>query len=97
MPAPLARVGRRRTPYVAIWLVVALIAVLALTLPIGTLARATTTMTLLVFAAVNLALLVLGSREKEGPLRRRRWVGALGLVLTASLAIREILSLLGII
>ncbi|PJK29700.1 APC family permease [Minwuia thermotolerans] len=97
MPAPLARVGRRRTPYVAIWLIVVLIAILALTLPIETLARATTTVTLLVFAAVNLALLVLGSREKEGPLRRRRWIGALGLVLTAGLAIREIFSLLGVI
>ncbi|ARD70043.1 putative amino acid permease YhdG (plasmid) [Aminobacter sp. MSH1] len=97
MPAPLAQVGRRRTPYVTIWLVVGIVGVLALAFPIETLARATTTITLLVFASVNLALVVLGTREGSGPLRRRRWIGILGLVLTSALALREILVLVGLL
>ena len=95
LPAPLARVGSRRTPYVAIWVVVGLIAGLALAFPIASLARATTTVTLLVFASVNLSLVVLGTREGTGPIYRRRWIGVLGFVLTGGLALRELLVFLG--
>lgn len=95
MPALLARVGTRRTPFVAIWLVTGLVAVLALTFPIATLARATTTVTLLVFASVNLSLVVLGTREGSGPTYQRRWIGVLGFVLTFGLALREILVFFG--
>ena len=95
MPKPLARVGARRTPFVAIWLVMGLIAALALAFPIATLARATTTVTLLVFASVNLSLVVLGTRKGAGPLYRRRWIGVLGVVLTGGLALRELLVFFG--
>ena len=94
MPAPLARVGGRRTPYVAIWVVVVLVAVLALALPMELLARATTMIVLLVFASVNLSLVALGSRQAKGPLRQRRWIGVLGMILTLGLVLREALSLL---
>lgn len=94
LPAALGRVGARRTPVVAIWLVTATVAVLALSFPMQTLARATTTLTLIVFAAVNLSLVVLGTRAGEGRLHRHRWVGVLGAVLCCSLAAREILFLL---
>jgi len=91
MPALLARVGTRSTPFVAIWLVIGLIAALALAFPIAALARATATVTLLVFAGVNLSLVVLGTRAGAGPMHRRRWIGILGLVLTGGLALRELL------
>ena len=97
MPALLARVGTRRTPFVAIWLVIGLVAVLALTFPIATLARATTTVTLLVFASVNLSLVVLGTREGSGSMYRRRWIDVLGVVLTFGLALREILVFFGVL
>lgn len=97
MPAPLARVGTRRTPFVAIWVVTGLVAVLALTFPIATLARATTTVTLLVFASVNLSLVVLGTRAGGGPMHRRRWIGILGVVLTGGLALREFLVIFGVL
>jgi len=95
MPAPLARVGTRSTPFVAIWLVTGLVAVLALAFPIATLARATTTVTLLVFASVNLSLVVLGTRAGGGLMYRRRWIGVLGIVLTCGLALREFLAVFG--
>lgn len=95
MPAPLARVGARSTPFVAIWLVTGLVAVLALAFPIATLARATTTVTLLVFASVNLSLVVLGTRAGGGLMYRRRWIGVLGVVLTCGLALREFLAVFG--
>ena len=95
MPAPLARVGARRTPFVAIWLVTGLVAVLALVFPIAALARATTTVTLLVFASVNLSLVVLGTREGAGTMYRRRWIGVLGAVLTCGLALHELLVFFG--
>lgn len=95
IPEQLARLGRRSTPYLAIWIVVGLVAILALAFPITSLARMTTTITLLVFASVNLSLVLLGTREKDGPLARRRWIGFLGLVLTSALAVRELLVLSG--
>ena len=97
MPAVLARIGPRRTPVVAIWVVVAVIAALALAFPLATLARATTTVTLIVFAGVNLSLVVLGTREGSGPMHRRRWIGVLGVLLCAGLAAREILVLLRVL
>ncbi len=90
LPSVLAHVGTRRTPYVAVWLVAGLTVVLALAFPIAALARATTTITLLVFACVNLALVVLGGRAAHARLRPWRWVGGLGAVLTAGLAAQEI-------
>lgn len=96
LPDLFAHVGRRHTPTVAIWIVTACIAVLALTLPIQILARATSTVTLLVFVGVNLSLVVLGSREgADDTLRRRRWIGVLGAVLTGSLVIREMVIFVG--
>ncbi|SLN67049.1 APC family permease [Oceanibacterium hippocampi] len=95
MPALLGRIGTRRTPFVAIWLVATLVAALALAFPIATLARATTTLTLLVFASVNLSLVVLGTRAGAGPMHSRRWIGILGFALTCGLALRELLVFFG--
>ncbi len=94
LPAALAHVGARQTPYVAVWLVAGLIVVLALAFPIAALARTTTTITLLVFACVNVALVVLGGRADHARLRPWRWVGGLGAILTAGLAAHEIAALL---
>ena len=92
LPALFAHVGTRHTPTVAIWAVTGCIAILALTLPVQTLARLTSTVTLFVFVGVNLSLVVLGSRAgAEARLRNRRWIGVLGVVLTGGLALREIL------
>jgi APA family basic amino acid/polyamine antiporter len=90
LPAVLGHVGARRTPVLATWLVVGLIAVLALAFPIAVLARVTTTITLVVFTCVNVALVVLGIRPAHAQLRRWRWVGVSGAVLTAGLAAYEI-------
>jgi len=93
MPTPLAKIGSRHTPVTATWFIVAVVVVLALVFPIGTLARATTTVTLLVFAAVNLSLIVIGNRQGSGPIHARRWVGVVGFCLTFGLALNELVSL----
>lgn len=90
LPGFLAKVGARRTPVTAVWIVVAAIAALALALPIATLARLTTTVTLVVFAAVNVSLIVLAVRPGHETLRRWRPVGFLGAALTGGLAAYEI-------
>ncbi len=64
IPAVLARVHpRRRTPHVATGVAGGLVLVLALGFPLAALARATSLLTLSVFALVNLALFRLQGRE----------------------------------
>ena len=90
LPAFLAHVGARRTPVTAVWIVAVLIVVLALAFPIATLARLTTTVTLVVFASVNVALVVLAGRPAHAALRPWRPVGIVGGLLTGGLAGYEI-------
>ncbi|MCM0018803.1 MAG: APC family permease [Tagaea sp.] len=90
LPAFLGHVGARGTPIAAVWIVVAAIAVLALAFPIATLARLTTTTTLIVFATVNVALVVLAARPGHEALRPWRPAGILGAVLTGGLGGYEI-------
>jgi amino acid transporter len=94
LPALLAHVGPRQTPVTAVWLVAGLIAVLALVFPIATLARLTTTVTLLVFASVNVALVVLSGRPAHAALRPWRPVGIAGAALTGGLAGYEVVAAL---
>ncbi len=88
LPGAFAQVGARTgTPVVATVAVSAAVLVLALTLPIATLAKATSTIVLAVFALVNLALIRIKSR---GPAPRgarvyAAWVPWGGLVLSLAL------------
>lgn len=90
LPAFFARVGERQTPTTAVWIVVGLIVVLALAFPLATLARLTTTVTLVVFASVNVALVALAGRPAHAALRPWRPVGIVGAALTGGLAGYEI-------
>lgn len=66
LPAALGRVHpRRQTPYVAIYVLMAIVIVLALTGDISRLARATAVLLLFVFVLVNASLLALGRRAGE--------------------------------
>lgn len=91
LPVWIGRVnGRTRTPVRATWLVTALILTLALGFPLAPLAEATSTITLLVFSAVNLALWrIQGARPRpDGTWGVPRWVPLAGFaVCVAFLAI----------
>ena len=65
MPKVLAKVSRRRTPYVSSLAVLGFMLVLALTGNIASLARATSVLLLICFIAVNVALIVLKRRKDE--------------------------------
>jgi amino acid transporter len=81
LPRSVARVHpRTRTPYVATLGVTAVVLVLALGFPIEGLAATTSGITLVVFAAVNLALWRLKGREPApaGVFRIPRWVPVVG-------------------
>ena len=65
MPKVLAKVNRRRTPYVSSLAVLGFMLVLALTGNIASLARATSVLLLLCFMVVNVALVVLKHRKGE--------------------------------
>ncbi len=86
---------QRRTPARAIFLVTSLITVLALALPLVSLAQATSVVTLCVFTLVNLALWRIGSREDSAPvLQRWRYWGVFGAVLSIGLLSIEVIRLL---
>ncbi|MGD2133436.1 MAG: APC family permease [Maricaulaceae bacterium] len=80
--------AKRRTPHVATLTIALVIAVLALVFPLAGLARATSFVTLIVFATVNLALLQL---RRAGPpatgFRAPAWAPPLGLAASLGLAI----------
>jgi APA family basic amino acid/polyamine antiporter len=65
MPKVLAKVSRRRTPYVSSLAVLGFMLVLALTGDIASLARATSVLLLICFMVVNVALVVLKRRMDE--------------------------------
>lgn len=94
VPSVLGRVGGRRTPYVAIAVTVAVAAVLVLTGDLSGLAETTVLLILLVFAAVNISVLVLRRTPSDGDhFRAPTWVPVAGavscLVLASPLADRD--------
>jgi basic amino acid/polyamine antiporter, APA family len=96
LPEPLSRIqASRRTPYVAIAVLFAIIALLQFTGDIGQLASATVLLLLFVFILVNGALIVLKRREGDLPgcFNAPIFVPALGiLICTAMLVKRGFLS-----
>ena len=76
MPGIFGRVDPiRRTPVFSTAFVAALILVLALTVPLVSLAEVTSIVTIAVFAMVNFSLFRLGSKEDDPWARRMRWWG----------------------
>lgn len=95
LPAVLARIHpRTQTPLIATALVTAAVIVLALWLPLLTLARSTSYIVLLVFALVNASLLRIRWQQPRpaGITLYPWWVPAGGLLATVSLLLFEIVS-----
>jgi amino acid transporter len=92
MPGLLGRVHpRRQTPVVAIMLFTLLIGLLALTVPLVQLAEMTSFVILSIFTLVNLSLFLIGSRPGAAHrLRRWRWTGLAGALVTLALILAEI-------
>ena len=91
LPAWLGAVEpRRRTPLRAIALTALAIAALAYAAPLLQLAQTTSYVILAVFALVNFSLFALGSKEPAGELRRARWFGFAGGLLTTGFLVYEI-------
>jgi basic amino acid/polyamine antiporter, APA family len=92
VPGLLGRVHpRRQTPFIAILLFTALIALLALTVPLVRLAEMTSFVILAIFTLVNVSLFLIGGRP-EAPLRLRRWrwSGLIGAVISLGLILSEL-------
>jgi APA family basic amino acid/polyamine antiporter len=93
VPAAFGRVNRRtRTPLVATAFSTVLAALLAATLPLETLAQATSFVTLVTFAVANLALLRVKRRDPR-PVGVRvfpLWIPAVGFVLTCGLIVLDL-------
>ena len=88
IPAVFARVHpRRRTPHVATFAACAVIAVLALTFPLGDLAQTTSFATLFAFAVVNLALMRIRAEPTRVPaaFTAPSWAPPLGFVSSLAL------------
>lgn len=97
LPATLSSVKKRtRTPLVSTLLIASLILVLALWLPVATLAVSTSFLTLLVFLSVNLALLVIKLRERSlgatptGHLSYPLWLPLAGAMSSAAFILTQI-------
>ena len=88
--------ARRRTPVNATLVVCATIAGFALLLPLETLARGTSLVTLAIFGAVNLALWRLKGRvpRQPGAVCYPRWIGLCGFLVCAGVFAAELLRLL---
>jgi len=86
---------RRRTPMRATFSVAAAIIVLAVAFPLVGLARATSVVTLGVFALVDASLVVIAlrTRRTDPDLLKWAWVGAVGAVAAVALAGRELMEL----
>ncbi|MCA3574516.1 MAG: amino acid permease [Aestuariivirga sp.] len=94
MPPLLGRLHpRRQTPIAAILLFTALIGLLALTVPLISLAEMTSFVILVIFTLVNASLFLIGRRPEAPPgLRRWRWAGLLGALVTLGLILSELAS-----
>jgi basic amino acid/polyamine antiporter, APA family len=83
---------RRATPVLAIGIITTAILVLALFVPFLQLASLTSFIMLLIFLAVNASLYVIGARpDAPARLRRWRWWGVFGAILSLGLAAMEAL------
>ncbi len=95
LPRRLAYVNARtRTPVAATLLVAGIILVLALLVPLERLAEVTSTIVLIVFALVNLALLAIKRRGTPAPEGMRvwpSWVPAIGFVASAGFLVLRML------
>ena len=92
MPGLLGRLHpRRQTPVIAIALFTLLIGVLALTVPLVRLAEMTSFVILAIFTMVNVSLFLIGGRASAPPrLRRWRWTGLIGAVISLGLIASEL-------
>lgn len=93
LPEPLGRVNSRtRTPLRATLLLTTVILVMALWLPLVTLARLTSLVTLAVFTCINLALIVIKGREPrpEDSMIVPIWVPWIGFLLSCTMVLLEI-------
>ncbi len=98
LPRWLGRVhARRRTPHYATALVTVALLVLALWLPLVTLAKATSFTVLIVFTLIHITLLRVKRREPAPPGIRAypAWIPAAGFVLTSAMLAFHTLSALG--
>lgn len=99
LPATLGQVNvRTRTPLRATILAALLVMVFAFSLPLVTLAKVTSLITLLIFAIVNLALLRLGRTGQDGgpgAYRVPRWIPLLGFVFSLGFALFQIAAFIG--
>jgi amino acid transporter len=83
----------RQTPAVAILVFTMFTAILALSLPLVRLAELASLAILLIFTLVNLSLFLIGSRAGSPErLRRWRWPGLAGAVVTLALALSDLAS-----
>jgi amino acid transporter len=92
MPGLLGRLHpRRQTPVIAIALFTLLIGALALTVPLVRLAEMTSFVILAIFTMVNVSLFLIGGRASAPPrLRRWRWTGLIGAVISLGLIASEL-------
>ena len=98
LPGFLARVhGVTRTPLAATLLVAVLVLVMALWLPVETLAKATSYLLLMVFSLINLALwrLKRTGPQPEGIINVSRWVPASGFIASVGFLLMQSLFELG--
>lgn len=99
LAAPLVPLGKvhptRQTPVRATVVVCGAVAVLVCLVPLGQLARITSLVTLGVFSLVNLALFVIGRRDRSG-LGAWTYVALFGMIITLALAIWELRSMIGL-
>ncbi len=93
IPATFGRLdAKRATPSLAIGFIVAAILVLALFVPFLQLASLTSFIMLLIFFAVNASLYIIGARPGASKkLRRWRWWGVFGAIVSLGLAAMEAL------
>ena len=94
LPTALGRIhARRRTPVLATAAATVLVLLFALTMPLETLARATSLITLGIFATVNMALWRIKGREPEPPadgVCYPRWISLIGAVACLAVIVSEV-------
>lgn len=90
IPAWFGRVHpERKTPLRATVVVAGAILILAMVFPLVRLAEASSSLTLTVFILVNLALFALGGQAEHGTLRRWRWWGLTGALISLLILVAQ--------